>query len=237
MSTAKRRRALMDAIGASAAKVQPALQVETFGPGLAVSGTFVVAHDDRPIDSFQVRIELAKQHPAWPPKVFETGERLPRELDRHFFSDGSACLYYPAVYWLQAFHKKPFADFLEGPVRNFFLYQCARMQGVPWRHGELAHGAHGALEFFSDLLGPDTSLSEMHRLLTSAAKQTLSRSSLCPCGRSRGVVSLCHPGLLQLLHEVPASVVDAAASAVRAATRKGCPKTTIGLLHVGPKTC
>lgn len=197
-----------EAIRRAIARTQPLLRVSIAGERVVVSGPFDVIHEDVPIDTFHVRIELPKPGDSRAPRIYETAGRLPRELDRHVFADGGLCLFCPAVYWLHGYNKKPFDAFLEGPVRNFFLYQCARDYGVTWPHGELSHTAIGWLEFYSDLFHAPGE--EAYRLLSFVAAHTPSPWAHCPCGRSERPISDCHPELLNVAARVPRAQLMAA---------------------------
>lgn len=184
----------------------PTLRLEVDGAA-NILGSFPVCHDGAELDRFLVRIELPDCYPDSPPRVFEIGGRVPHDLDRHVIpADGSACLYYHAVYWMRGFHKRTITDFLRGPVQNFFLYQCAVEEGVSWPHGELAHGNLGILAFFSELFNiPIEQLSfSMERLLKHSARP----KSRCPCGNARSTRE-CHPGFLQYIEAVPDRVAKA----------------------------
>ena len=237
MKPLNRRRAQSDAMlrGAQAkaircaiGRTQPGLRVSTAGERIAVSGLFDVVYEDVPVDTFQIRIELSTPGELRPPSVYETAGRIPRELNRHVFSDGRLCLYCPAVYWLHGYDKKPLDAFLEGPVRNFFLFQCAREHGVAWPHGELSHAAIGFLEFYSDLFR--TSGEEAYRLLSLVVKQTLRPSAPCPCSRSeRRPIADCHPELLNVAARVPRAQLTHAVGKIAAALQR-CGGS-MGLLH------
>lgn len=47
------------------------------------------------LDRYSVELQLARNHPAGLPVVRETGGRIPRHLDRHVLSNGTACVLIP----------------------------------------------------------------------------------------------------------------------------------------------
>jgi hypothetical protein len=108
-------------------------------------------------------------------------------------------LFHPAYYWLNGFHQKPLSALLEGPVRNYFVYQLCVETGQPWTHGELDHGTQGELEFFDSLLGTERNVTE--RCLR-AMSRGLTVHSPCPCGSGRPART-CHRVCLQLCAEKP----------------------------------
>src|SRR5262249_26612586 len=60
-------------------------------------GTFAAVEADR----YALDIALPLTSPHAMPSVWETGGRIPREIDRHVFVDGSLCLGAPLALWIQ----------------------------------------------------------------------------------------------------------------------------------------
>ena len=165
----------------------------------AIVGSFQVEHEGRTLARFLVEIDLPADFPSSRPVVREVGGEVPHDLDHHN-PKGVACLFHPAAYWIDGYDRRPFNEFLDGPVRNFFLFQCCKREAIPWPHGEQAHGVVGSIEFFSELLHVD-GRTALH-CIASLALDPLQPHSLCPCGSKRAVRK-CHPLLLKVARLVP----------------------------------
>jgi hypothetical protein len=193
----------------------PSLDLVYDGATTSVSGMFPVMHDGVELDRFHIRIELRPEHPRYCPRVFEIGGRLAPTLEGHFMPDGSACLFHPLVYWTEHFHLRSFADFLCGPVHNFFLYQAAVAAEVPWTHGEVGHDLNSIAAFWAEAFG--TTSEETARCAAAFQARPLTVRSPCPCGSGRAT-QLCHSRIARLLEHTPPHVIRVLVAPLAAAT-------------------
>ncbi|MFX8778197.1 hypothetical protein ABTM50_20220, partial [Acinetobacter baumannii] len=86
-------------------------------------------------DRYRIDIVLDDDHPARPPRVWETGGRIPRTPDRHVFVDGALCLGTPLALWIALQGDFSLSRVLDGPVRNFLIGNSLVEQGEAWPHG------------------------------------------------------------------------------------------------------
>ena len=109
--------------------------------------------DNREIDKYAISVQLSNDYPESIPLVFETGNRIPKNADRHFNSEtGIACLFLPEERY--KFYRKgaSISDFITGPVSSFFLGQTYYDLTHNWPAGQRSHGNAGIIEFYSELL-------------------------------------------------------------------------------------
>ncbi|MGA7617105.1 MAG: SEC-C domain-containing protein [Thermoanaerobaculia bacterium] len=157
---------------------------------LVLRGSFPVALAGETIDRFQIEVILPDDYPATAPVVREIGGRIPRISDRHVEAHGGACLFIPeeeAVYFPPG---STLLDFLQGPVRSFFVSQLYFEKFGEWPFGQWAHGAAGTLQFYASRIGIDDPR------IVLAFVGYLSRREIkghwpCPCGSGK-VLRRCH---------------------------------------------
>jgi hypothetical protein len=183
---------------------QPYLLVVELQGVVRISGKFVVASSNQDtaegaIDQFDVLILIAKDFPRREPVVFETGNRIPREVDRHCYTNGACCV---GVWdeWRVGNVKPTISAFLEGPVRNFFLSQIYFEIHGRWPFGERSHGDAGIREACVDMLGIRNDPKLIMRYLRVLAGLWPKGHWLCPCGSNRRIRH-CHRDALSVLHE------------------------------------
>ena len=167
--------------------------------GILVIGYYPLFEGDRVWDRYQVKLQLSQDSPRGLPAVYEIGNRIPWKPDRHMEPDGKACLVLPDAYWYEHPQGMNMLDFLNGPVRNFFVNQSLIDLGQPnvWENGEWGHGAEGIVEFYATILGtsdPKTVLTYLGILKRDAIKGHW----LCPCGSKKRLRN-CHGELINEL--------------------------------------
>ena len=119
-----------------------------------VRGSFPVLFEGKVLDRYSVEIEFPHDYPESIPIVREVEGRIPRTLDFHMVTpDGICCLFLPDERWDVYPKGSRFLDFLNGPVRNFFLGQTMVHLGHIWPFGEHRHGINGIREYYDGLLG------------------------------------------------------------------------------------
>ena len=104
-------------------------------------------------DHYALDIALPDNYPHALPSVWETGGRIPREIDRHVFGDGSLCLGPPLALWMQLEGDYSIERVIDGPLKSFLIGNSLVEEGEPWPHGDRAHGAAGLLEHLGELIG------------------------------------------------------------------------------------
>ena len=79
----------LDAVKSAMAFDQPRLVAIRDGRRFVVRGAYllfergIVSHPDGPMTEFLIEIQLPDNYPRGEPRVFETGNRIPRIRDRH----------------------------------------------------------------------------------------------------------------------------------------------------------
>jgi hypothetical protein len=193
----------IDKIKRSIAFDQPFLSVVAAEEGFEIVGKFLVASSSHSIsggaiDYFDVSIIVPKGYPWTEPMVFETGNRVPKEADRHCNPNGACCT---GVWeeWIVK-NKQPSIElFLEGPVRNYFLSQMYFENLGRWPFGERSHGVAGIREACADMLGVENDLDLLKRYLRVLSGTWPKGHLLCPCGSEQPIRN-CHRDDLMRLH-------------------------------------
>ena len=164
-----------------------------------VRGSFPIIHENKILDRYSIEIEFPHDYPKSVPIVREVGGRIPRTADYHMSKTGEACLFLPDERWQVNPLDATFLDFLNGPVRNFFLGQTLVSLGESWPFGQWAHGVSGIHEYYASLLGT-YDLSSIIRYLECLSKPKVKGHWDCPCGSGKRLRN-CHFGQLLDLRE------------------------------------
>ena len=168
----------------------PDLRFRLAGELVVLEGDFPLVAEGKVRDRYSVEITLAKDHPKSLPVVRELAGRIPRKPERHMNGDGTACVLLPDERWKSWPAGAPLVDFLNGPLRNYFICQSVVESGDPWPMEELAHGAAGIRASYAELLGTDD-VNVIRGYLACLAAKLVKGHWLCPCG-SRKRLRDCH---------------------------------------------
>jgi hypothetical protein len=180
----------------------PTLHFQVRDRIVSVVGSFPITDDKGVVDSFEVEIQLPPNSPKQLPTVRETKERIPRTLDRHMLKDGVACPFVPEDWWMSHPDGYTLLEFLDGPVRTYFVEQSMVELGMGWPFGERSHGARGILECCQEMTGAQT-LDIASAFLALLAEKRIDGRQECPCG-SGYMLRHCHlPVLLRLRSGIP----------------------------------
>jgi hypothetical protein len=115
--------------------------------------------------------------------------------------DGSACLYLEeALTYELPTPIETFTEFLEGPVRNYFICQSLVARGDPWPFGEHEHGAKGVLAAYAKLLGTSDP-NQIRSFLECLRHRPTKGHKACPCGSGKKVRD-CHQSQLDELGDI-----------------------------------
>lgn len=168
-----------DKMEAEVATLQPGLRLQR--ETRKIVGAFNIEHNGVFIAGFQIEVALNRRDVLGLPAVKETGGRIPRNEEHHINPDGTACLYLPEALALQYSRPLGIGDFLDGPVRNFFLSQIALDSGMPFPFGEWEHGPDGFRQMLTELLGFDD-FQTCVTVLELLGKKVCKGHWNCPCG-------------------------------------------------------
>jgi hypothetical protein len=164
-----------------------------------LAGTLQVEGPAGLVDAYEVKIEFSQHFPLVPPVVFETGARLPRDIDRHVYADGHVCLEVWPV-WRAKNPDATVRTVLNGPVRNFFLSQSVFEHSGVWPFGEYRHGDAGQREALRDMLRADSIEDKDLLWRANGLANPPRRQNTCPCG-SRKLYRKCHRTELRSIAE------------------------------------
>lgn len=178
---------------------QPLLRVAQCEPLIAVEGSFVLFSSDGPFDQWQTRIEIDSRYPRIEPVVFETGDRIPRHIDRHVYPSNGACCTGVWEHWLASAPDLSIRGFLVGPVHEFFLSQWWFERNGKWRFGDWSHGAPGLIVAYAETMGVSSDARVVLAYLELLAQEWPKGHWLCPCG-SGVQLRRCHAEQLNEMH-------------------------------------
>ena len=117
-------------------------------------GLILEASDGRELDRYSIEIRIPHNYPKSVPTVKEIGGRLPKIPNRHFNpGDEIACLFLPDERYKYYPRGSTIIDFIEGPVKSFFLWQTNYdLNKSESSFEERGHGVEGIIEFYSEEL-------------------------------------------------------------------------------------
>jgi hypothetical protein len=181
----------------------PDLHVHIENEKVFIRGSFPITFENEILDRYQVEIEFPLDYPDSVPIVREIGGRIPRAVDSHIIpATGQCCLFLPDERWKAHPKGSSFLDFLNGPVRNFFLGQTMVRLGQSWPFGEHAHGIKGIIEYYKGLLETEDVFTILN-YLDYMSKPVIKGHWSCPCG-SGNRLRKCHfERLIDLRLKIP----------------------------------
>jgi hypothetical protein len=117
-----------------------------------IRGSYAVLYEGQVLDRYQIEIEWSDTDTEIP-ILRETGGRIPWIDDRHMSQGGLACLFVPEEWLLRPREERTLTQYLDGPVRNYFLWQSLfeRGESPPWK--DRSHGVPGLIEAYGDMVG------------------------------------------------------------------------------------
>lgn len=178
-------------------KQYPDLHLIVNGNEVKVKGQWFIEQDSNVLQTYEILISISEAYPNCVPVVYETGGKIPKKMDRHINpASGDACLFVEDERWEIWPTGASFKDFLEIPLRNFFLYQAYFEVMGHFPQGERSHGIIGKIEYFMEKfhLDSEDSILDILRAGESPSKQNL----LCPCGKIRKF-KYCHGPVVHLM--------------------------------------
>lgn len=152
------------------------------------------------VDAYEVRIEIGEDFPFVPPKVFDVAERLPRNIDRHVYSDGQVCLEVWPI-WRAQNPNPTVQTVLNGPIRNFFLSQAVFESSGDWPFGHYGHGDLGRREALRYLFRADSADDNDLLWRMNALVNPPRRQNKCPC-RNGKLYRKCHRAEFEAIADI-----------------------------------
>lgn len=159
----------------------PDLRIVGEGDAIYVRGTFPVLHEGHVFDRYKIEIHGPFDDRDALPKVYETGGRIPKTLDRHVYPQtGQACLVVDEEWLVNVGRGWSFLEFLDGPVRNYFISQSLVEAGQPWPFEQRSHGVDGLVEAYGQWFDVDD-LPNTLRYLDYLSREVIKGHWRCPC--------------------------------------------------------
>jgi hypothetical protein len=180
-----------------AIKDQPGLRLDNAEPTLC--GTVVlVAGDGNLVDEYEVRIEYRPGYPEVFPFVFETGGKIPVNVDWHVYeSDGHLCLCTTTDEYIKAAGGLALPEFIKAELLPYLFNQVhRRLTGFFLQ--EMAHGEAGELATLKMLLKTPLLGNVRWILLKIINGFQQERTSVCFCD-SKLKYRYCHRGAVDQL--------------------------------------
>ena len=175
----------------------PDLRLVVRNGRLLFRGSFPVRHDDDEVDRFQIEISFPEGINKLP-AIREIGGRIPRDDDHHVNAGtGDICTDVPELILLRG--QPSLVEYLDGPVRNFFLSQIIVASGKTWPFGQWDHGKKGLLQAYGELLGV-TEERQIRAYLDYVASKKAKGHWPCPCGSMKRLRD-CHAKQIAALRE------------------------------------
>jgi len=132
--------------------------------------------------SYFIEIHAVEAYPYRFPFVFETGGRIPRNIDWHIFEhDGHCCLKNQPEELLACRLRINLVTFIGKEVIPYFFNQLFREKYGYFLH-ERSHGLLGDLEFFFELFRTTDLLELYESMLFVSGRREPSRREDCFCG-------------------------------------------------------
>lgn len=158
-------------------KWKDAVPVEIAGNYRIVDGLGAIQAD------FDIRVVVPANYPYGFPGLWETSTKIPRDLDRHMFPDGKACLENPRRIDLMILRGISLCTFFTDYVHRFFCWQLVYDIDGPAALKGWAHGEEGIREFYCEILQTTDTGFIKEVLKRIVFNQLPGRNDLCFCGR------------------------------------------------------
>jgi len=170
-------------------------------------GSFPVRHDGDEIDRFQIEISFPDGINRLP-AIREVGGRIPRDSDHHVNAGtGDICTDVPELILLRG--QPSLVEYLDGPVRNFFLSQIIVASGKSWPFGQWDHGKKGLLQAYGELLGVSEERQILAYLDYVASKKAKGHWP-CPCGSMKRLRDCHAKQIAELRERIPRRIAASA---------------------------
>lgn len=173
---------------------------------LCLTGTLpLLGQQGELIDAYEIQIVPTEAYPGEFPLVYETGGRLPPNIDWHIYPDGHFCIKAWPEEILICNQSLTLLSFIEEQVIPYLFNQKHREE-YGYFLNERSHGTAGNLEFFKDLFRTDKLSLISEYLDFIARKEKPNRVAQCFCG-SGIKYRKCHREAYQLLSSLPDDVI------------------------------
>ncbi|KAB1157812.1 hypothetical protein [Flavobacterium luteum] len=136
-------------------------------------------------DTYQIEIKAVIDYPFSFPLLFETGGRIPRNIDWHIFEKtGNCCIASPPEEFIICNSGINLISFIENQVKNYFYSQIFRNQNGYFLK-ERSHGSKGWIEFFEETFMTNNIFNIEFGLNQILEGKKIDRVSDCFCGSGK----------------------------------------------------
>lgn len=151
-------------------------------------------------DTFDIKIVVPNTYPYCVPYVLETGQKIPREDDRHISKEGICCLDIEHRLLHMSRRGIRLADFITDKVYPYFANQIYYESEKHYSSGEYRHHFGGVKQFYEEDL-QITSTEEVVLILNHILNEKeLERNDPCFCGKDK--YKRCHLDTVKFLKSV-----------------------------------
>lgn len=162
----------------------------------------ILAKDNREIDKYKIAIVLLNDYPSSVPYVFEIGNRLIKDAEHHFYSKyKNVCLFIPEEKYKYYNPDASISDFINGPVKSFFLGQTYYEIKKEWPFGQRGHDEKGIYEYYSEILNTNDK-NVIVKFIDLLSKQIVKGHWNCFCGSEKKLRSCCMNTILKYRKQI-----------------------------------
>jgi len=152
-------------------------------------------------DSYQIEIKAVADFPNRFPEVYETGGRIPRNVDWHIFEQtGNCCIASPPEEIIICNNGITLLSFIDNQVKNYFYSQIFRNQNGYYLK-ERSHGSKGWIEFFEETFMTNNIFNIEFGLNQIIEGKKIDRVSMCFCGSGKKYRK-CHKKSYEILSKL-----------------------------------
>ena len=135
------------------------------------------------LDTYEIEIHPSKSKEEFP-WVFETGGKLPVDIDWHVYEDtGRCCIKIPPEEELICRKGLTLIDFVKNELVPYFFNQTFRIENGYYIN-ERSHGVKGLIEFYCELLEINNVKQAAQILGNILFREEPSRTAQCFCGKN-----------------------------------------------------
>ncbi|WP_445737626.1 SEC-C metal-binding domain-containing protein [Mariniflexile sp.] len=148
---------------------------------------YIILYNEHGIveDKYQVKIQAVDNYPHNFPLVFETGGRIPKNIDWHIFEQtGNCCIASPPEEIIDCNSGLHLLSFIDNQVKNYFYSQVFRNQNGYFLK-ERSHGSKGWIEFFEETFMTNNIFNIEFGLNQIIQGKKINRVSMCFCGSGK----------------------------------------------------
>lgn len=134
-------------------------------------------------DKYHIEIHPTEKYPLLFPKVFETGNKIPKIADWHINqNDYSCCIDVETSQFIKCNNGINMMHFIEKEVIPYFANQTHRIKEGYYLNGEYAHGLLGHIQFYMQKLQAPNFFKCIEWLQNMYNGLQPIRTSICYCG-------------------------------------------------------